>query len=208
LEAYLKTVTPKEKLKEKTWQKINPMTQTDENLRCARESRVGCLDRSKTGRAMVGARGFTLTTHSKDLRAGGTWDLHHARTDGTDYPNLAKYYEVEKYSRPLSMTIGGSRDREPFVRVTVTFTETKGKTKMDMTMTLPTAEAAIEIQKFIKQAAGYATWDRVGRVLRENSSGKEKFFINVLFHASLETMFQMWIDPAHFESGCRQQDSK
>lgn len=43
-----------------------------------------------------GPRGFTLTTRSKDVRAGGTWDYTMHGPDGVDYENLAKFLEVEK----------------------------------------------------------------------------------------------------------------
>src|SRR4051812_48291579 len=82
-----------------------------------------------------GPRGFTLTTHSKDLRAGGTWRYTMHGPDGTDWPNVTKYLEVEKYSR-MVYDHGVTDDRPPLFRVTVTFAETKGKTKMDMTMAL------------------------------------------------------------------------
>src|SRR5215470_4122299 len=88
-----------------------------------------------------GPRGFTLTTHSKDLRPGGTWDYTMHGPDGTDYPNLAQYHEVEKNAL-LVYDHGGSKDRPPLFRVTVRFEEIQGKTKMDMTMALPTPEAA------------------------------------------------------------------
>ena len=34
-----------------------------------------------------GPRGFTITTKSKDMRPGGTWDYIMHGPDGTDYPN-------------------------------------------------------------------------------------------------------------------------
>ena len=37
-----------------------------------------------------GPRGFTLTTHSKDLRPGGTWRYTMHGPDGTDYPNTTR----------------------------------------------------------------------------------------------------------------------
>src|SRR5215475_11450502 len=77
-----------------------------------------------------GPRGFTLTTHSKDLRAGGTWSYTMHGPDGVDYPNETRYLEVEKYSR-LVYDHGGYRDQPPMFRVTVLFTEVKGKTKME-----------------------------------------------------------------------------
>lgn len=145
-----------------------------------------------------GPRGFTLTTHSKDVRTGGSWHYIMHGPDGTDYPNKTQYLEVEKYSR-MVYDHGGYDDRPPLFRVTVTFAELKGKkTKMEMTMTLPTPEAARETEKFIKQAGGNSTWDRLAEFLEKEESGKEKFVINRSFNASLETMFEMWTDPKHF----------
>lgn len=144
-----------------------------------------------------GPRGFTLTTHSKDLRPGGSWAYTMHGPDGVDYPNKTRYFEVEQHAK-LVYDHGGNDDRPPLFRVTVLFSETKGKTKMDMTMTLPTVEAAEEARKFIKKAGGDSTWDRLAEYLAKESSGKERFVINRTFEAPLETMFQMWTDPKHF----------
>lgn len=144
-----------------------------------------------------GPRGFTLTTHSKDLRVGGTWKYTMHGPDGVDYPNITTYLEVEKHAK-LVYDHGGSDDREALFRVTVLFSERDGKTKMDMTMSLPTPEAAEETGKFIKEAGGYATWDRLAEYLENESSGKEKFVINRSFDAPVELMFEMWTNPEHF----------
>jgi uncharacterized protein YndB with AHSA1/START domain len=144
-----------------------------------------------------GPRGFTLTTHSKDLRPGGHWIYTMHGPDGVDYPSKTPYLEVEKYSK-LVYDHGGDDDRPPMFRVTVLFSETGGKTKMEMTMTLPSPEAADETRKFIKKAGGNATWDRLAEYLEKNSSGKEKFVINRTFDAPLELMFDMWTSPEHF----------
>src|SRR6188768_2569378 len=98
-----------------------------------------------------GPRGFTLTTHSKDLRVGGHWKYTMHWPDGTDYPNNTIYYEVEERKK-LVYDHGGSDDRPPLFRVTALFSEQDGKTTLEMTMKLPTPEAAEEIRKFIKQA--------------------------------------------------------
>lgn len=143
-----------------------------------------------------GPRGFTLTTHSKDLRAGGSWHYTMHGPDGVDYPNKTQYLEVEKYSR-LVYDHGGNDDRPPLFRVSVLFTEIKGKTKMDMSMTLPTPEAAEETRKFIKKANGDSTWDRLAEYLAKESSGKDQFVINRTFDAPIELMFAMWTDPKH-----------
>src|SRR6201995_5832792 len=90
-----------------------------------------------------GPRGFTLTTHSKDLRPGGHWNYTMHGPDGVDYPNKTVYFEVEKNAK-LVYDHGGSDDRPPLFRVTVLFSPVEGKTKMEMCMTLPTPEAAEE----------------------------------------------------------------
>lgn len=141
-----------------------------------------------------GPRGFTLTTHSKDLRVGGIWHYTMHGPDGIDYPNKTHYLEIEKYSR-LVYDHGGYDDRPPMFRVTVLFSELNGKTKMDMTMSLPTPEAAEETRKFVKKAGGNATWDRLAEYLSKESSGKEQFVINRTFDAPIETMFEMWTNP-------------
>jgi uncharacterized protein YndB with AHSA1/START domain len=143
-----------------------------------------------------GPRGFTLTTHSKDLRVGGHWNYTMHGPDGTDYPNRTTYFEVEKYKKLVYDH--GANDKQPALfRVTVLFAEEKGKTKMDMTMALPTPEVAEETRKFIKKAGGDSTWDRLAEFLEHEQSGKEKFVIARSFDVPIETMFQMWTDPKH-----------
>lgn len=145
-----------------------------------------------------GPRGFTITTHSKDLRAGGNWNYTMHGPDGVDYPNKTLYYVVETYKK-LVYDHGGHDDRPPLFRVTVLFEEMKGnKTKMDMTMALATPEAAKETKKFIKSAGGETTWDRLAEYLAKEGSGKEQFVINRSFNAPIKTMFEMWTKPEHF----------
>lgn len=144
-----------------------------------------------------GPRGFTLTTHSKDLKVGGHWHYTMHGPDGTDYPNKTTYLEVENYAK-LVYDHGGYDDRPPLFRVTVYFSEAKGKTKMDMTMALATPEAAAETKKFIKKAGGDSTWDRLAEYLAKDATGNEQFVINRSFDAPIETIFEMWTNPNHF----------
>ncbi len=144
-----------------------------------------------------GPRGFTITTHSKDLRPGGHWAYTMHGPDGTDYENKTIYHEVEECAK-LVYDHGGNDDRPPLFRVDVRFRETAGKTTMDMTMTLASEEAARESAKFIKQVGGNSTWDRLGEYLEKNSSGVEKFIINRVFEAPRDVVFAMWTDPKHF----------
>ena len=144
-----------------------------------------------------GPRGFTLTTHSKDLRVGGSWNYTMHGPDGVDYPNTTQYFEVEECAK-LVYDHGGHGDRPPMFRVTVLFSEVDGKTKMEMCMTLPTPEAAAETRKFIKKAGGDATWDRLAEFLEDEKSGQPTFVINRTFDAPLDVMFDMWTNPQHF----------
>jgi uncharacterized protein YndB with AHSA1/START domain len=145
-----------------------------------------------------GPRGFTLTTHSKDLKVGGMWHYTMHGPDGTDWVNKTIYHEVEKYSR-LVYDHGGNDEQAPLFRVDVRFSEMKGnKTQMDMRMILPTPEAAAQTRKFVKQANGNSTWDRLAEFLEKEATGKDRFVINRSFDAPLETMFEMWTDPKHF----------
>lgn len=144
-----------------------------------------------------GPRGFTLTTHSKDLRPGGTWNYTMHGPDGTDYPNITYYHEVRE-REALVYDHGASEGKPPMFRVSVFFKASGKKTAMEMTMTLPTPEAAEEARKFIKRAGGDSTWDRLAEYVEKESTGKDIFVINRSFDAPIERVFEMWTDPRHF----------
>jgi uncharacterized protein YndB with AHSA1/START domain len=146
-----------------------------------------------------GPRGFTLTTHSKDLRVGGHWSYTMHGPDGMDYVNKTKYLEVEECAR-LVYDHGGNEDldREPLFRVTATFKELEGgKTELKMTMAFPTPEIAKNMKGFIKKAGGEGTWDRLGEFLEERQTGKDIFIINRSFEAPIDVVFDMWTNPKH-----------
>ena len=144
-----------------------------------------------------GPRGFTLTTISKEVKLGGFWIYTMHGPDGTNYPNKTEFLEVEKYSR-LVYDHGGNDDRPPMFRVTVNFIDMSGKTKMQMTMSLPTAEAAVEAKKFIKQAGGDSTWDRLAEYLSQSKSQKDIFVINRSFEVPINLSFEMFTNTKHF----------
>jgi uncharacterized protein YndB with AHSA1/START domain len=144
-----------------------------------------------------GPRGFTITTHGKDLRPGGYWKYTMHGPDGVDYENWTIYHEVEPLKK-LVYDHGGSEDRPPLFRVTALFSETDGKTTIDMRMRFESVEKAKEIAVFIKQAGGESTWDRLAEYLEKESSGKEKFVIARSFDAPIDVMYDMWTNPEHF----------
>ncbi|HNB23056.1 MAG TPA: SRPBCC family protein [Candidatus Melainabacteria bacterium] len=145
-----------------------------------------------------GPRGFTITTHSRDFRTGGTWKYTMHGPDKVDYENYTKYLEVDR-EKKLVYDHGGTETSNALFRVTVLFTPVNGKTRFDMTMTFPSAEAAETSTRFIKKAGGEATWDRLAEFLEKKLHGKEKFVINRSFEAPIERMFDLWTTPAHLQ---------
>ena len=143
-----------------------------------------------------GPRGFTITTHSKDLRPGGFWDYTMHGPDGTDYPNFARYHEVEPHSRLVYDHGATSADAKPMFHVTATFRELGGRTELDMRMRLSTAEEARQTRVFVRAAGGNGTWDRLAEFLEKEVSSREIFIINRSFAAPISTVFDMWTTPA------------
>jgi uncharacterized protein YndB with AHSA1/START domain len=143
-----------------------------------------------------GPRGFSITTHSKDLRVGGHWRYTMHGPDGTDWPNNTKYLEVEPL-RKLVYDHGGNDTQPPLFRVTVLFEQLDGQTRMDMTMTVKDAETAAQTRTFIKHANGDSTWDRLAEYLGKRLADEDKFVINRSFEAPQEVVFDMWTQPEH-----------
>lgn len=143
-----------------------------------------------------GPRGFSLTTHSRDLRTGGHWHYTMHGPDGTDYENTTQYLEVVPRQR-LVYDHGGHKDRPPLFRVTALFTERDGRTQLDMSMAFATPEIATEMRGFIKKAGGEATWDRLAEYLGRRHAGADQFFASRTFDAPIERIYEMWTDPEH-----------
>lgn len=145
-----------------------------------------------------GPRGFTITTHSRDLRPGGTWVYTMHGPDGKDWPNFTRYHVVEHQARLEYDHGASSEESEPMFRVTATFTDLGGRTQFDMCMTLATAEAAQQTRVMIKAANGNSTWDRLAEHVEKRAHDADVFVINRSFNVPLETMWTMWTDPVHF----------
>jgi uncharacterized protein YndB with AHSA1/START domain len=143
-----------------------------------------------------GPRGFTLTTHSRDLRAGGHWHYTMHGPDGTDYENTTQYLEVEPQAR-LVYDHCGHRDRPPLFRVTVLFAEHDGRTRLDLNFAFATPEVATEMRGFIRKAGGESTWDRLAEHVGKRHTGHETFVINRSFDAPIAQVFDAWTNPAH-----------
>ncbi|MGV3709876.1 MAG: SRPBCC domain-containing protein [Gemmatimonas sp.] len=145
-----------------------------------------------------GPRGFTITTHSKELRAGGHWDYIMHGPDGTDWPNYARYHEVVPRKRLVYDHGAASADAKPLFHVIAEFSESNGKTTLDMRMQFDSDEAYQRARVTIKAANGNSTWDRLAEYLEKEETSKEIFVINRSFPVSRETMFDLWTKPDHF----------
>lgn len=143
-----------------------------------------------------GPRGFTLTTHSRDLRTGGHWHYTMHGPDGTDYENTTHYLEVAPMQR-MVYDHGGHKDRPPLFRVTALFTALGQRTQLDLSFALETTQAAQEMRSFIRKVGGESTWDRLAEYLDGRHAGKERFYIARSFEASIERVYEAWTDPAH-----------
>lgn len=143
-----------------------------------------------------GPRGFTLTTHSRDLRTGGHWHYTMHGPDGTDYENTTQYLEVLPMQR-MVYDHGGHKDRPPLFRVTALFTEREGRTQLDMSMAFATPEIAVEMRGFIRKAGGESTWDRLAEYVQKRTTGKDVFFIARSLDAAIVRVYDMWTKPEH-----------
>lgn len=143
-----------------------------------------------------GPRGFTITTVRKDVKTGGDWLYTMHGPDGVDYPNYAKFLEVDRL-KSLTYEHGAFENKPPIFRVHFAFDDLNGKTQMEMTMIFPTAEEAAETKNFVKKAGGDSTWDRLAEYLEKQNSGKDIFVINRSFEVDIRSMFEVWTNPNH-----------
>ncbi|HYM30613.1 MAG TPA: SRPBCC family protein [Candidatus Cybelea sp.] len=94
-----------------------------------------------------GPNGFTVTTHSMDMRPGGVWRFVMHGPDGRDYKNRIVYDEIVKPERVVYRHDGGE-DVEPVQFQTfVTFEDVGGKTRLTMRAVFPTAAERDRVAK-------------------------------------------------------------
>jgi len=114
-----------------------------------------------------GPRGFTLTTHSKDLRPGGHWAYTMHGPDGTDYPGKSIFKEVVKPER-LVFTHSGGKKGEPAAHFESTWTfEAQGeKTKITLRMLFDSAPARdLNVKTYKSIEGGQQTLARLAEYL-------------------------------------------
>ena len=102
-----------------------------------------------------GPRGFTLTTHSRDLRTGGHWHYTMHGPDGTDYPNKSIFKEIVKNERVVFSHAGGTQEKGgASFEASWTFEDLGGKTRVTIRSVFPTKEAREHVVKEYRAIEG------------------------------------------------------
>lgn len=140
-----------------------------------------------------GPDGFSLTTHSFDMRPGGAWHFIMHGPDGRDYPNRIRYDEIVRPER-LVLRHGGEADGVPVQFVnTITFEDLGGRTRLTMHAEFP---SVAEVQRVIRDhkadEGGRQTLGRLADYL-----DNEVFTITRHLKAPRDLVWQVWTDAQH-----------
>jgi uncharacterized protein YndB with AHSA1/START domain len=137
-----------------------------------------------------GPRGFSITTHSMDLRPGGVWlfDMH--GPDGVDYPNKITYLEIVK---PERLVYDHHDKGTPgYFQTTVTFAEQGDKTRLTMRMLFQSkAERETVVKTYNAIEGANQTLERLGEQLEK----MQELITTRVFDAPRELVFKAWTDP-------------
>ncbi len=141
-----------------------------------------------------GPRGFTITTHSMDVRPGGVWlfDMH--GPDGVDYPNKITHLEIVK---PERLVYDHHDKGTPgYFQTTVIFAEHGDKTQLSMRMMFQSAaEREAVATKYNAIDGANQTLDR----LTEQLEKMQGLIITRIFDAPREVVFKAWTDPKQLQ---------
>jgi uncharacterized protein YndB with AHSA1/START domain len=137
-----------------------------------------------------GPQGFSITTHSMDLRPGGVWLFTMHGPNGVDYPNKITYLEIVKPE--LLVYDHGDQGTPGYFQTTVTFAEDGDKTKLTMRMLFPSAAERDTVVKTYNAIQGAnQTLDRLGEQLAK----MQELITTRVFDAPREIVFKAWTDP-------------
>lgn len=107
-----------------------------------------------------GPHGFSTTTKSFEFRPEGTWEFTMHGPDGTDFPNLVQWQEIERPAR-LVYRQGTSAADPHWFTTTVTFLERDGKTEIVLRSVFVTKALRDEVvEKYGAIEGGHDTLER------------------------------------------------
>lgn len=148
-----------------------------------------------------GPRGFTITSHSIDLRPGGAWKFTMHGPDGTDYQNLIAYREIERPARIVFAHGVASEDESGAFVTTATFEDLGGrKTRVTMRSVFRSPE---ERDKVVAESGaiegGNQTLDRLGEQLANMGAESRPFTLSREFAAPAALLFKVWTEREHLQ---------
>jgi len=138
-----------------------------------------------------GPNGFSLTTHSFDFRAGGTWRFVMHGPDGRDYQNRVTFDEIVPPERIAYHHDGD--DVEPVrFRTLVTFEDVGDKTRLTMRATFPSADERDRVIREYGADKGLVqTLARLADYLAQTG----EFIVERMFDAPRTLVWQAWTEP-------------
>jgi uncharacterized protein YndB with AHSA1/START domain len=148
-----------------------------------------------------GPVGFTITTHSRDLKPGGQWRYVMHGPDGRDYENVSTFHEVAAPER-LVYQQGGAAGTEPVnFHVTVTFEKVgERQTKLTMKSVFPSKNARdFVVNQYNAIEGGKQTLGRLAEHLKTMSGGAaaapgEPVVFTRVYDVALDRMWAAWTD--------------
>ena len=111
-----------------------------------------------------GPKGSTNTFHEFDPRPGGKWRFVMRGPDGTDYPMVNEFVEVEPPERIVLRHIQEGHD----FTLTVAFADEAGGTRIDWRMRFDSAAEAERVREIVT-AANEEVLDRLQTLLAEET---------------------------------------
>jgi uncharacterized protein YndB with AHSA1/START domain len=140
-----------------------------------------------------GPEGFSLTTHSFEMRCGGIWDFTMHGPDGRDYENRIIFDEIVR-PESLVMRHSGVADGRPVSFIhTITLEDLGGRTRLTMRGIFPTAaERDRVVREHHADEGGRQTLGRLAQYLDE-----ELFTFSRHFKVPRELVWKVWTDAQH-----------
>ncbi len=143
-----------------------------------------------------GPRGFTITTHSIDVRPGGTWNFIMHGPDGTNYDNKIVYREVEKPARLVYAHMAADENERGSFVTTITLESIGEKTKVTLRAVFRTPEQRDEVLKAANAIeGGKQTLERLSHHLASIKNSNREIFSSRVLHATREEVFATFSNP-------------
>jgi uncharacterized protein YndB with AHSA1/START domain len=137
-----------------------------------------------------GPRGFSITTHSIDVRPGGEWRFVMHGPDGTDYRNHIVYVAIDAPSRITYRHVSG-----PIFDAEATFEVRGAQTAVTVCMTFESAELRNRVAEEFGAVEGlHQTLERLGERVAEHD---DTFILTRTFDAPRELVFRAWTETGH-----------